>query len=55
MLNLLRYSQIIAVAVLVAVVVALSLLYRGMVVDALVETETQSSVGLTKVFANAIW
>jgi diguanylate cyclase (GGDEF)-like protein len=55
MLNILRYSQIIAVAVLVAVVVALSLLYRGLVVDALVETETQSSVGLTKVFANAVW
>jgi diguanylate cyclase (GGDEF)-like protein len=55
MLNILRYSQIIAVAVLVAVVVALSLLYRGMVVDALVDSETQASVGLTKVFANAVW
>jgi diguanylate cyclase (GGDEF)-like protein len=55
MLNLLRYSQIIAVAVLVAVVVALSLLYRGMVLDALVDSETRSSVGLTKVFANAVW
>ena len=55
MLNLLRYSQIIAVAVLVAVVVALSLLYRGMVVDSLVDSETQASVGLTRVFANAVW
>ncbi|HEY9529887.1 MAG TPA: EAL domain-containing protein [Burkholderiales bacterium] len=55
MLNLLRYSQIIAVAVLVAVVVVLSLLYRGMVVDSLVESETQASVGLTRVFANALW
>jgi len=55
MLNLLRYSQLIAGAVLVAVVVALSLLYRGMVVDSLVESETHASVGLTKAFANAIW
>jgi diguanylate cyclase (GGDEF)-like protein len=55
MLNLLRYSQIMAVAVMVAVVVALSLLYRGMVVDALVDSETHASVGLTKTFANAVW
>ena len=55
MLNLLRYSQVIAVAVLVAVVVVLSLLYRGMMVDSLVESETQASVGLTRVFANALW
>src|SRR5688500_647697 len=55
MLNLLRYSQLIAGAVLVAVVVALSLLYRGVVVDSLVESETHASVGLTKAFANAIW
>ncbi|MGH8670081.1 MAG: putative bifunctional diguanylate cyclase/phosphodiesterase [Burkholderiales bacterium] len=55
MLNLLRYSQIIAVAVLAAVVVALSLFYRGMVVDSLVESETHASVGLTRAFANAIW
>ena len=55
MLNLLRYSQIIAVAVLVAVVVALSLLYRGMVVDSLVGSETHASVGLTRAFANAVW
>jgi diguanylate cyclase (GGDEF)-like protein len=55
MLNLLRYSQIIAVAVLVAVVVALSLLYRGLVVDSLVESETHANVALTKAFANATW
>ena len=40
MLNLLRYSQLIALAVLVAVVVALSLLYRGLLFDSLVESET---------------
>ncbi len=55
MLNILRYSQVIAVAVLVSVLVALSLLYRGMVVDSLVDSETHASVGLTKAFANAIW
>ncbi|HEX6320133.1 MAG TPA: diguanylate cyclase, partial [Burkholderiales bacterium] len=55
MLNILRYSQVIAVAVLVAVLVALSLLYRGMVADSLVDSETHASVGLTKAFANAIW
>ena len=55
MLNLLRYSQIIAVAVLVAVVVALTLLYRGLVVDALVESETHANVAFTRTFANAIW
>ena len=55
MLNLLRYSQVIAIAVLLAVVVALSLLYRGLVLDALVESETQSNVAITRAFANAIW
>ena len=55
MLNILRYSQIIAVAVLVAVVVALSLLYRGLVVNALVDAETHANVALTKAFANATW
>ena len=55
MLNLLRYSQLIALAVLVVVVVALSLLYRGLLVDSMVESETHASVALTKSFANAIW
>jgi diguanylate cyclase (GGDEF)-like protein len=55
MLNLLRYSQIIGVAVLLAVVVALSLLYRGLVFDSLVESETHANVALTKAFANALW
>ena len=55
MLNLLRYSQLIALAVLVAVVVALSLLYRGLLYDSMVESETHANVALTKTFANAIW
>jgi diguanylate cyclase (GGDEF)-like protein len=55
MLNLLRYSQLLALAVLVAVVVALSLLYRGLVFDAMVESESHASVALTKTFANAVW
>jgi diguanylate cyclase (GGDEF)-like protein len=55
MLNILRYSQFIAVAVLVAVVVALSLLYRGLLVESLLESETHANVAFTKAFANAIW
>jgi diguanylate cyclase (GGDEF)-like protein len=55
MLNLVRYSQLIALAVLTAVVVALSLLYRGLLFDSMVESETHANVALTKTFANAIW
>lgn len=55
MLNLLRYSQLLALAVLIAVVVALSMLYRGLVFDAMVEAESHASVALTKTFANALW
>jgi diguanylate cyclase (GGDEF)-like protein len=55
MLNILRYSQIIALAVLIAAVAVLSLLYRGLVVDSLVQSETDANVAFTKTFANAIW
>ena len=55
MLNLLRYSQLIALAVLCGVVVALSLLYRGLLFDSMIESETHASVALTKTFANAVW
>jgi len=55
MVNILRYSQVIALAALVAVVVVLSLLYRGLVVDSLVESETDANIAFTKAFANAIW
>jgi diguanylate cyclase (GGDEF)-like protein len=55
MLNILRYSQVITLGVLVGVVVVLSLLYRGLVVDSLVQSETDANVAFTKTFANAIW
>src|SRR5688500_658746 len=55
MLNLLRYSQLIALAVLVAVVVALSLLHRGLLFESLVESESHANVALSKTVANAIW
>ena len=55
MLNLLRYSQLIALAVLLAVVAALSLLYRGLAFDSMTESETHANIALTKTFANAIW
>jgi diguanylate cyclase (GGDEF)-like protein len=54
-LNVLRYSQIIALAVLLAAVAALSLLYRDLVVESLVQSETDANVAFTKSFANAIW
>ncbi len=55
MLNIVRYSQVIALAALAAVVVALTLLYRGLVVESLVRSETDANVAFTKTFANAIW
>jgi len=55
MLNILRYSQIIAFAALVAVVATLSLLYRDLVVESLVQSETDANVAFTKTFANGIW
>jgi diguanylate cyclase (GGDEF)-like protein len=55
MFKLLRYSQVLAAVVLVAAVFSLSLLYRGLVFDSLVEVETRSNVALTQAFANAIW
>jgi len=55
MLKLLRYSQLIALAAVFAVVAALTLLYRGVLFDSMVESETHASVALTKSFANALW
>ena len=55
MLNLLRYSQLLALGVLIGVVTALSLLYRELLLDSMVESETHANVALTKTFANAIW
>src|SRR5688572_7197677 len=55
MLNILRYSQLLALGVLIGVVTALSLLYRELLLDSMVESETHANVALTKTFANAIW
>jgi diguanylate cyclase (GGDEF)-like protein len=55
MLTVLRYSQILALGVLVVVVAALSLLYRNLVVESLVQSETDANVAFTKAFANATW
>ena len=55
MLNVLRYSQTLALGVLLAAVAALSLLYRNLVVESLVQSETDASVAFTKAFANATW
>src|SRR5262245_10248046 len=55
MRSVLRYSQLITLAVLIAVVVALSLLHRDLVVESLVQSETDANIAFTKTFANAIW
>src|SRR5262245_10205104 len=55
MLNALRTAQLLALAVVTAVVVALSFLYRGLLFDSMVESETHASVALTKTFANTLW
>ena len=55
MLTLLRYSQALALAGMLLLVAALSLLYRGLVFDSLLEVETRSNVALTRAFANAVW
>src|SRR3954466_9458991 len=53
--KILRYSQLLGLAALAAVVAVLSLLYRGLVFESLVEGETRSNVALTRTFANVIW
>lgn len=55
LLRVLQYGQWLALAILVAVVVGLSLFYRGLVLDSLVEGETRSNVALTNAFVNALW
>jgi diguanylate cyclase (GGDEF)-like protein len=55
MWSVLRYSQVIALAVFVVAVVALSALYRGLVAESLLESETDANVAFTKTFANAVW
>src|SRR5690606_8014539 len=41
--------------VLLAVVAALTLLYRNLVFDSLLESETQANVALAKTVGNALW
>jgi diguanylate cyclase (GGDEF)-like protein len=53
--RLFHYSWIAGLATILIVVVALSLLYRQLVFDSLVEEETRSNVALTRAFANSIW
>ena len=53
--RLLRYSVLLGLVALVAAVAGLTLLYRGLVLDSLIEGETHANVTLTRTFANAIW
>jgi hypothetical protein len=54
-LRLLRYSVLLGMAALLVAVAGLTLLFRGLVYDSLIEGETHSNVALTRTFANAIW
>jgi diguanylate cyclase (GGDEF)-like protein len=54
-LKLLRVAVLLGLAALVAGATALTLLYRGLVFDSLIEGEEHSNVALTRTFANAIW
>ncbi len=54
-LRMLRLSVLLGLAVLVVGATGLTLLYRGLVFDALLESEEQSNVALTRTFTNAIW
>ena len=53
--KLFHYSWIAGLLMIGAAVVALSLLYRQLVFDSLIEGETRSNVALTRSFANSIW
>ena len=53
--KLFHFSWAVGLAMIVIVVVALSLFYRQLVFDSLVEEETRSNVALTKAFANSVW
>jgi diguanylate cyclase (GGDEF)-like protein len=55
MRNLFRYSNLLGLVALLAIVVALSWLYRQLVADTLVATETRANVEMTRMFANSIW
>jgi diguanylate cyclase (GGDEF)-like protein len=53
--KLFHFSWILGLVTVVAIVAALSLFYRQLVFDSLLEQETRSNVALTKAFANSIW
>jgi diguanylate cyclase (GGDEF)-like protein len=53
--RLFHYSWAVGLATVLVVVIALTLFYRQLVFDSLVEEETRSNVALTKAFANSIW
>src|SRR5688572_18232632 len=55
MRNLFRYSSTLGLMAIIAVVVALSWLYRQLVADTLVATETRANAEMTRMFANSIW
>ena len=53
--KLFHYSWIAGLLMIGAAVIALSLLYRQLVFDLLIEGEERSNVALTRSFANSIW
>ena len=54
-LRVLRFAVLLGLAALVAGAAGLTLLYRGLVFDSLLEGEEQANVGLTRTFTNAVW
>jgi len=54
-LKMLRFAVLLGLTVLLAGAAGLTLLYRGLVFDALLESEEQSNVALTRTFTNAVW
>lgn len=54
-LRMLRFAVLLGLAVLVAGAAGLTLLYRGLVYESLVEGEEHANVGLTRTFTNAVW
>ena len=53
--KLFRYSHVLGLVTIILVVIVLSLFYRQLVFESLVEEETRSNVALTKAFANSLW
>ncbi len=53
--RLFRLSSLIGLAIVIAVVAALSLFYRQLAFESIIDGETRANVALTKSFANTIW